>query len=70
MQRMNLALSFSKEHLSLWGAQEKGYLGQLGSSREGGNTCHVFLLCVQNHVETHDLDLEQKAYNLTPKCLE
>lgn len=31
--------------------------GHLGSSREGGNTCHVFLLCVQNHVETNDLDL-------------
>lgn len=31
--------------------------GHLGSSREGGNTCHVFLLYVQNHVETNDLDL-------------
>lgn len=33
------------------------FWGHLGSSREGGNTCHVFLLCVQNHVVTNDLDL-------------
>lgn len=36
---------------------ERLFWGHLGSSREGGNTCHVFLLCVQNHVETNDLDL-------------
>lgn len=36
---------------------ERLFQGHLGSSRDGGNTCHVFLLFVQNHVETNDLDL-------------
>lgn len=58
--------------ISVYGVDRREtILGRLVSSREDGNACHVFLLCVQNLVEKHDLDLVRaKGLYCDPKCLE